>query len=133
MQIDSRHPRAIRDDIRKGRITGTTAGMGQNYVQANLAILPREHAYDFLLFCQRNPQACPLIEVTDPGNPEPAQEEPSTQKLEQDVPGEDPQRRETRGVPEGNHAPGHLPDGLAEHVTDPRPETGPQNDPGQVV
>ena len=40
-------------------------------MQANLAVLPREHAYDFLLFCQRNPRPCPLIEVTDPGNPEP--------------------------------------------------------------
>ena len=70
--IDARHPRAIRADIRARKLTGTTAGLGANYVQANLAVLPREHAYDFLLFCQRNPRPCPLIEVTDPGNPEPA-------------------------------------------------------------
>ena len=71
MSIDTRHPRDIRADIRNRRLTGTTAGLGQNHVQANLAILPRAQAYDFLLFCQRNPRPCPLIEVTDEGNPEP--------------------------------------------------------------
>jgi uncharacterized protein YcsI (UPF0317 family) len=34
-------------------------------------VLPKESAYDFLLFCQRNPRPCPLIEVTEPGSPEP--------------------------------------------------------------
>jgi len=36
-----------------------------------LAVVPRALAYDFLLFCQRNPQPCPLLEVLDPGDPEP--------------------------------------------------------------
>ena len=71
MPIDPRHPREIRSDIRRGKLTGVTAGLGQGYVQANLAVLPRELAYDFLLFCQRNPRPCPLIEVTDAGSPEP--------------------------------------------------------------
>src|SRR4029453_10456900 len=48
-----------------------TAGLAPGFVQANLAILPRDAAYDFLLFCQRNPRPCPLIEVTDAGSPEP--------------------------------------------------------------
>src|SRR5207249_4923506 len=26
---------------------------------------------DFLLFCQRNPKPCPLLDVTEPGDPEP--------------------------------------------------------------
>ena len=55
MAIDTRHPRDIRADIRRGAITGVTAGLGAGYVQANLAVLPRDYAYDFLLFCQRNP------------------------------------------------------------------------------
>src|SRR5262245_39670885 len=71
MPIDTRHPREIRRDIRNGKLTGITAGLGQNFVQANLAVLPRDQAYDFLLFCQRNPRPCPLIEVTDAGSPEP--------------------------------------------------------------
>ena len=65
MAIDTRHPREIRADIRRGKLTGVTAGLGAGHVQANLAVLPRDYAYDFLLFCQRNPRPCPLIEVTD--------------------------------------------------------------------
>jgi uncharacterized protein YcsI (UPF0317 family) len=72
MTLDARHPREIRQDIREGRLRGVTAGLGQNCVQANLAVLPRAQAYDFLLFCQRNPKPCPLIEVCDEGSAEPA-------------------------------------------------------------
>jgi len=71
MPIDQRHPREIRADIRSGKLSGPTAGLGAGHVQANLAVLPKEQAYDFLLFCQRNPRPCPLIEVTDVGSPEP--------------------------------------------------------------
>jgi uncharacterized protein YcsI (UPF0317 family) len=41
------------------------------YVQANLVVLPRVQAFDFLLFCQRNPKPCPLLDVTEPGEAEP--------------------------------------------------------------
>ena len=71
MSIDARHPREIRADVRNAVLTGTTAGLGPNFVQANLAVLPREQAYDFLLVCQRNPRPCPLVEVTDTGSAEP--------------------------------------------------------------
>ena len=65
-------PKEIRQAIRQARYTGGTGGLAPSYVQANLVILPQAQAYDFLVFCQRNPKPCPLIEVTDPGNPEPA-------------------------------------------------------------
>jgi uncharacterized protein YcsI (UPF0317 family) len=71
MAIDSRHPRELRAEIRSGKLAGVTAGLAPGFVQANLAALPREQAYDFLLFCQRNPRPCPLLEVTEPGSPEP--------------------------------------------------------------
>lgn len=72
MDIDSRDPRTLRQAIRNGTLGGVTAGLGRNYVQANLAVLPRAQAYDFLLFCQRNPRPCPLIEVCDAGSAVPA-------------------------------------------------------------
>lgn len=37
------------------------------YAQANLVILPGKYAFDFLLFCQRNPKPCPLLEVLESG------------------------------------------------------------------
>src|SRR5216110_1619036 len=85
MPIDARHPREIRRDIRNGKLTGITAGLGANHVQANLAVLPRDYAYDFLLFCQRNPRPCPLLEVTDVGSAEPVGVAPGAD-LRTDIP-----------------------------------------------
>src|SRR5687768_14288817 len=72
MPIDPSGGREVRAAIRAGRHTGVTAGLAPNLVQANLAVLPRAQAYDFLLFCQRNPKPCPVIEVCDVGSAEPA-------------------------------------------------------------
>jgi uncharacterized protein YcsI (UPF0317 family) len=63
--------RRIRRAIRSGEITGTSRGLAPGFVQCNLAILPKAVAFDFLLYCQRNQRACPVLEVTDPGDPVP--------------------------------------------------------------
>lgn len=55
--------------IRAGKIPGTTAGMAPGFVQGNLAILPKELAADFQRFCSFNPKPCPIIGVSEPGNP----------------------------------------------------------------
>ena len=65
------NPAAVRAAIRAGRWTGPTAGLVPGFAQANLVLLPAPYAYDFLLFCQRNPKPCPLLEVTDRGTPYP--------------------------------------------------------------
>ena len=65
------HPKAMRAKIRSGEWQGPTAGCCDGYVQANLVVLPKALAYDFLVFCHRNPKPCPLLEVTDPGDVEP--------------------------------------------------------------
>ena len=62
----------VRGLARLGQLTGITPGLAPGYVQANLVVVPKELAFDFLLFCQRNPKPCPLLDVTDAGNPEPA-------------------------------------------------------------
>src|SRR6202795_4059563 len=61
----------VRDRIRSGKWPGPTAGLARGYGQANLVIVPRDLAFDFLLFCQRNPKPCPLLDVTELGSPEP--------------------------------------------------------------
>src|SRR6516165_638339 len=61
----------IRRLARSGELSGPTPGLVLGYVQANLVVVPRELAFDFLLFCQRNPKPCPLLDVTEPGDPEP--------------------------------------------------------------
>lgn len=62
-------PREARAAIRAGRWTGHTSGLAPGRVQGNLVILPRAQAFDFLQFCQRNPKPCPLLAVTEPGDP----------------------------------------------------------------
>src|SRR4030042_6443939 len=60
-------PKQIRNLIRKRKWDKPTAGLAMGYAQANLVILPQKYAFDFLLFCQRNPKPCPLLEVLEPG------------------------------------------------------------------
>ena len=57
--------------MREGRWEGMTTYRCPGFVQANLVALPRDWAYEFLLYCQRNPRPCPVLEVTDAGCPEP--------------------------------------------------------------
>lgn len=60
-------PKEIRLLIRKGKWDKTTAGLAMGYAQANIVLLPQKYAFDFLLFCQRNPKPCPLLEVLEAG------------------------------------------------------------------
>ena len=68
MRYEGLSPAEMRKLIRSGEYTGQTSGLCPGYAQANLVVLPKEYAYDFLLFAQRNPKACPLLEVTDTGS-----------------------------------------------------------------
>lgn len=67
--FDRADPSAVRREIRDGKITGETSGLGANYTQGNLAILPAALAMDFLRYCQRNPKPCPLVGVSETGDP----------------------------------------------------------------
>lgn len=44
-----------------------TTGYSAGWTQANLLALPSDYAYEFLLFAQRNPRSCPVLDVTEPG------------------------------------------------------------------
>lgn len=75
----------VRRRIRRGEHAGHTGGLAPGHVQTNLVVLPEEHAFDFLKFCVRNPKPCPVLEVTDPGSPEPTVMAPGAD-LRTDVP-----------------------------------------------
>jgi uncharacterized protein YcsI (UPF0317 family) len=60
---------AVRDAIRNGAYRGHTAGLAAGRLQCNLVILPERHAVDFMRFCQRNPKPCPLVGVSETGDP----------------------------------------------------------------
>jgi len=61
----------VRGRCRAGAFGGPTAGLAPGRVQANLVAVPVEAAFDFLLFCQRNPKPCPVLEVVEAGGTEP--------------------------------------------------------------
>lgn len=63
-------PQQLRQAIRNGEFNANTSGQAAGFVQCNLAILPRDWAFEFLQFCQANPKPCPLVAVSDrPGDP----------------------------------------------------------------
>lgn len=69
-------PREIRKNIAGAEWIKPTTGLAPAYAQANLVILDRRYAFDFLLFCVRNPKACPILEVLEPGVTEPRETAP---------------------------------------------------------
>ena len=71
-ELKAASPAELRGMFREGALIRPTAGLAPGYVQANLVVLPKDQAFDFLLFCQRNPKPCPLIEVVEAGSVEPA-------------------------------------------------------------
>lgn len=68
MDYSKTTPKEVRRLIKDGKITTQTSGMCEGYAQANLIVLPFEDAYEFLLFAQRNPKSCPILEVGDVGS-----------------------------------------------------------------
>jgi uncharacterized protein YcsI (UPF0317 family) len=62
----------FRQRVRSGEFVSPTNAVCPGFLQCNVVILPQGPvAFDFLLFCQRNPKSCPLIEVCDVGSPFP--------------------------------------------------------------
>ncbi|MCC5664982.1 putative hydro-lyase [Nostoc sp. CHAB 5784] len=64
-------PSEIRQLCRDGKLDTSTSGLALGFVQANLVVLPYSLAFEFLLFCQRNSKACPILDVTEVGDYEP--------------------------------------------------------------
>jgi uncharacterized protein YcsI (UPF0317 family) len=50
-------------------MASSTAGVADGFVQGNLAIMPEKLASAFHRFCQLNPKPCPIIGMSDVGDP----------------------------------------------------------------
>jgi uncharacterized protein YcsI (UPF0317 family) len=79
-------PQQARARFRAGEVPPTTSGWCGGFAQANLLAVPRDLAFDALLFARRNARPCPVLDVTDPGDPVP-REVASTADLRTDLPG----------------------------------------------
>ena len=60
---------AVREAARCGDVRGPTAGMAPGFVQGNLVIVPADAADDFSRFCHLNPKPCPVLAVSERGDP----------------------------------------------------------------
>jgi uncharacterized protein YcsI (UPF0317 family) len=69
--IQSLSPREVRELCRKNLYSDPTAGLAKGYAQANLAMMPKALALDFMIFAQRNPKPCPILDVVEAGCKEP--------------------------------------------------------------
>ena len=79
-------PFQFRNLVRSKQFTGPTNGQCPGYLQCNLVVLKKADAFDFMLFCQRNPKACPLVEVCDVGSSIPPESLAHGADLKTDIP-----------------------------------------------
>ncbi|MFZ0611765.1 MAG: putative hydro-lyase [Desulfobacterales bacterium] len=61
----------LRNQIHTAKWRQPTSGAARGFVQANLVMLPESEAFNFLLFCVRNPKPCPILDVLEAGVFEP--------------------------------------------------------------
>ena len=61
--------RLLRARIRQGDFRSHTSGIANDFVQANVVILPQQYARDFAAFCEHNPKPCPLLAMSEAGDP----------------------------------------------------------------
>ncbi|NUR92135.1 MAG: putative hydro-lyase [Nonomuraea sp.] len=66
MDVADLNPAQARERFRAGE-RAPTAGWCRGWAQANLIAVPRELGYELLLFAHRNAQACPVLDVGEPG------------------------------------------------------------------
>ena len=65
-QAAAASPAQARALFRQG-LVAPTSGWASGHTQVNLVAVPRDWAFDVLLFGQRNPQPVPLLDVTEAG------------------------------------------------------------------
>lgn len=61
-------PKEVRALFRTGELVRPTIGLCDGYLQTSMKALPKKYAFDFLLYCQRNPTPEPVLEVLEPGS-----------------------------------------------------------------
>lgn len=62
-------PYRLRLAFRDGLDVASTARLAPGHVQGNLVIMPSAYATDFEAFCRANPKPCPLLGISQRGNP----------------------------------------------------------------
>ena len=64
-------PQEYRSLVRRGEWTGETHGVCSGYTVTDMVVIPKEYAYDYMVFSHRNPRALSIVDMTEPGSPHP--------------------------------------------------------------
>lgn len=59
----------VRQAARQGLLQKHTSGLASEWVQGNVVVLPEAQASDFMRYCLRNPKPCPVLGMSEPGDP----------------------------------------------------------------
>lgn len=78
-------PQEYRSMVRTGEWTSATHGVCSGYAMADMVIIPKEYAYNYLVFCQQNPRALSIVDITEAGSPYPTRLAPDAD-LRTDLP-----------------------------------------------
>ena len=84
-RLETMTPKEYRSIVRRGEWTGSSLQSCRGYAMADMAIVPKEYALDFFLFCHRNPPVGGLLDVTEVGSPHPLSAAPDAD-LRTDLP-----------------------------------------------
>ena len=69
-ELEAMSPQEFHSITRRNGWAGNATEMiCRGYCQVNLAIVPKDMAFDLIRFCERNPRPNYLLEVTEPGDP----------------------------------------------------------------
>ena len=68
-ELAARSPAELRSIFRAGGYRGDTWTLAPEFVHTAVVAVPMADAFDLLVFAQRNPKPCPVLEVTEPGSP----------------------------------------------------------------
>lgn len=78
-------PKEYRSLVRRGEWTGHSLNKCRGYAVTDMAIVPRDYAYDYMVFCHRNPETASIVDMTEPGSPHPLRVAPDAD-LRTDLP-----------------------------------------------
>ena len=80
-------PKDFREMVRRNELSETDSPQfySRGYAQHGVTIVPRDYAFEFLMFCNRNPRPCYVCDITEPGSPHPTSVAPEAD-LRTDIP-----------------------------------------------
>ncbi|MDP3880091.1 MAG: DUF1445 domain-containing protein [Dehalococcoidales bacterium] len=83
--LSAMSPDEFRNIVRSGQWTEHSMNKCRGYAVTDMVIIPKEYAYDYLVFAHRNPETVSIVDMTEAGSPHPLRVAPDAD-LRTDLP-----------------------------------------------